>query len=239
MGQHFKPAPVVPAPGIAAAADPFAQARQYLARVCPWPEVPGSAYIDVVWTFQGQSFDKPAWTGRACTFVNEAINGVQFALKGANTLGIYACLSTQRECQEKTSAKGFKCRLAIRNQPNAVALKTLWIDVDTKITEDPKKPKDAYKDLTEAAEALAAFIKAAGLPRPSMIVCSGGGLQPYWVMSRALTPDEWRPLAFALAEATKRHGLKCDAGCTIDSARVFRIPNTVTTRSTRLSPPGS
>jgi hypothetical protein len=122
--------------------------------------------------------------------------------------------------------KSFKYRLAIRNQPNAVALKTLWIDVDTKITEDPKKPKDAYKDLTEAAEALAAFIKAAGLPRPSMIVCSGGGLQPYWVMSRALTPDEWRPLAFALAEATKRHGLKCDAGCTIDSARVFRIPNT-------------
>jgi hypothetical protein len=45
-------------------------------------------------------------------------------------------------------------------------------------------------------------------------------------MSSALTPDEWKSLAYALAEAAKRHGLKCDTGCTIDSARVLRIPNT-------------
>jgi hypothetical protein len=36
----------------------------------------------------------------------------------------------------------------------------------------------------------------------------------------------WLPIAFALAEATKRHGLHCDTQCTVDSARVLRIPDT-------------
>jgi hypothetical protein len=33
-------------------------------------------------------------------------------------------------------------------------------------------------------------------------------------------------MAYALAEATKRHRLKCDTQCTVDGARVLRIPGT-------------
>ena len=39
---------------------------------------------------------------------------------------------------------------------------------------------------------------------------SGGGLHIYFTLSRALTRAEWQPLAHALAEAGKRHGLKAD-----------------------------
>jgi hypothetical protein len=49
-----------------------------------------------------------------------------------------------------------------------------------------------YEDLDEAAAVLAAFIEVTGLPKPSIIVCTGGGLQPYWCMLRELTPHEWR-----------------------------------------------
>ena len=43
-------------------------------------------------------------------------------------------------------------------------------------------------------------------------------------LTRALTREEWQPLANALAQAAKQHGLKCDTQCTIDSARVLRVP---------------
>jgi hypothetical protein len=56
---------------------------------------------------------------------------------------------------------------------------------------------------------------------------SGGGIHVYWTLARALTIAEWQPLAAALAEATKKHNLKCDTQCTIDGARVLRIPDTV------------
>ena len=38
-------------------------------------------------------------------------------------------------------------------------------------------------------------------------------------------------MAFALAEETKQHGLKCDAQCMIDTARVLRIPHTFNCKS--------
>jgi hypothetical protein len=146
-------------------------------------------------------------------------------------LGLYLCLSTQGQPgAANTTRNGFTYYKANRNQPNAVALKSLFLDIDTKLTHDDAE----YEDLPQAAAALADFVKAAGLPRPSIIVCSVGGLQPYWCMSRALTPDEWKPLALELVEATKRHGLKCDTGCTIDSARVMRIPDT---ENRKIDPP--
>ena len=59
-----------------------------------------------------------------------------------------------------------------------------------------------------------------------MIVKSGGGLHIYFTLSRPLSREEWQPLAHALAEAGKRHGLKADWQVTTDSARILRIPGT-------------
>jgi hypothetical protein len=103
-----------------------------------------------------------------------------------------------------------------------VKLKALFLDIDCK-----GKDEDSYDSQREASLALGKFIKETGLPMPSVIVGSGGSLHVYFVLSEALTVDRWRPLAHALAEATKRHGLRCDTQCTIDSARVLRVPNTL------------
>ena len=95
MGQHFKPAQVVPAPGIAAAADPFAQASEFLARVLPWPETPGTAYVNIANSFRGQN--GIAWGGRAVTSLNEAINYVEWVSGQKDTVGVYVCMSTHSD----------------------------------------------------------------------------------------------------------------------------------------------
>jgi hypothetical protein len=199
-------------------------AQEYLAKVLPWPqEGEPPAYVNIHWTLTklNTHTGKPIWTGRACRSVAEAANTVAWALKGGDTKDIYVCMSSQLEALEKTSGKGNKYLAPIRSQENVVALKSLFLDLDAK-----GEDKNSYATVALAAKALAAFITTMDLPKPSALVTSGGGLHVYWVLDRALTIAEWQPLAFALAEATKVHGLKCDTGCTIDSARILRVPGT-------------
>ena len=91
--------------------------------------------------------------------VQEAINANIYAQKRENTRDIYACQSSQRENKEKITPKGFKAKKAIRNQPNAVALKSLFLDIDTK-----GEDKNSYANLSDAVTAFAAFIKAMASP---------------------------------------------------------------------------
>lgn len=198
----------------------FEQARRYLARVVPWPqEGEPAAFLNVHWTFKGEGHGRPMWTGRATRSVKEAVNAVEFALTGQNTKDVYLCLSSQSTAKERTSAKGHKYLAPVRSQDTAVALKSFFIDIDI-------KPDKGYATMDDAVSALASFLQATNLPKPNVVVSSGGGLHVYWVVSRPMALDEWRPIAFALAEATKHHGLKCDTQCTVDGARVLRIPNT-------------
>ena len=199
-------------------------AQEYLAKVLPWPqEGEPPAYVNIHWTLTklNTHTGKPIWTGRACRSVAEAANTVAWALKSKDTKDIYVCMSTQHDAIEKTSGKGNKYLAPVRSQDNVVALKSLFLDLDAK-----GEDKNSYASIADAAAALTKFIADVGLPKPNVLVTSGGGLHVYFVLDRALTKAEWDPLAFALAEATKVHGLKCDTGCTIDAARVLRVPGT-------------
>lgn len=216
-------------------------AREYLARAIPWPqEGDEPAFVNIQWTFvpndgkvRTDSKGKPLypWAGKACRSVAEAVSAVDWALKSPGTRDIYACLSSQRTAKERQAENGRVWYSAIRNQENAVALKSLFIDIDAKGSD-----QNSYNDLPEAMVALGQFIEGSGMPRPTMCVSSGGGLHVYWVMARAIMPYEWQPLAFALAEATKKHGLKCDTQCTVDSARVLRVPNTFNRKTDEARP---
>jgi hypothetical protein len=210
----------------------FDQARQFLARALPWPQDGGPpAYVNIHWTFTPRDGnvrkDKSGkailpWSGQAVRSLDEAIKAIEYATKaGGNTKDIYVCLSTQSAAEERTWPNGGKYYKPIRNQQNVVRLKSLFLDIDAKGTDN-----NSYADLVEAVKALTKFIADSGMPKPSIIVRSGGGLHVYWLL-RPLAREEWRLLANALAEATKKHGLKCDTQCTIDSARVLRVPNTL------------
>ena len=198
---------------------PLEQARRFLAKAVPWPQN-DEGYINLIWSELKPGTEKPIWSGRACRTLDEALGALTWITKKQGKREIYVCMSSQRLAQEKISRNGYKYLAPIRNQRNVVALKSLYVDIDFKGGEHGHDtPSDAIK-------ALAQLIKATGLPRPSIIVKSGGGLHIHFTLSRALTRAEWQPLAHALAEAGKRHGLKADYQVTTNSARLLRIPGT-------------
>lgn len=199
------------------------QAQTYLAKVLAWPqEGEAPAYVNIHWSLKKLNQQgKNIWTGRATRSLQEAANTVSWALRSTDTKDIYVCLSTQRDALEKVSGRGNTYLAAIRSQENVVTLKSLFLDIDAK-----GEDKDGYATVSDAIKALTKFIADVDLPLPSAIVNSGGGLHVYWTFMRPLSIAEWQPLAFALAEATKQKGLKCDTQCTIDAARILRVPGT-------------
>lgn len=198
----------------------LASAKEYLSRVLPWPEEgQPPSYVNIHWTFKSEKFDRPGWGGRAVRTVDEAIKVLEFALKNQTTKDIYACLSSQAMATPKTTKNGWTYNEPQRTQKNAVALKSIFLDIDC-------KEEKGYPDQKTAIAALASFIAKSKMPRPTMVVSSGNGLHVYWTVEHPLPPDEWKRRAVALAEATKQLGLRADTQCTIDAARILRVPDT-------------
>lgn len=220
----------------------FENAREYLARVIPWPQPGEPGFVNIHWTFPPTTprpDGKPAWTGRAVKDVGEAARTLEFALKqGSNTLDVYACMSSQLEAEAKggisKNGRAYSYNKPIRLASNALFLKSFFIDVDfgkpdkvDPATGQTVKNPSGYDTAEEAVVNTMDFIAKVGLPKPTMVVHSGGGFHFYWCVASALTPAEWLPIAFALAEAAKAHGLRCDTQCTVDSVRVLRVPDTL------------
>jgi hypothetical protein len=98
-----------------------------------------------------------------------------------------------------------------RTQKNVKELKSIWLDIDYK--DCPKK---------ELVPKLAQFLKETGIPKPTMMVNSGGGLHIYWCLSSPISAEQWVPLAEGLKTLCKKHDLPADHVCTTDQARVLR-----------------
>lgn len=130
-------------------------------------------------------------------------------LKATTQSNIYFCISHQELDDGR------------RDREHAVGLFCIPIDMDVK----PNDPK-CYATDTEAAIKLLQFCDAVGIPYPSLLVRSGGGLHGYWLSIRVLKVEEWQPYADAVKAAAKKAGLKFDATCTGDAARVLRVPDT-------------
>ena len=192
-------------------------AARFIARVVPWPEdAQAAGYINLIWTMAGRTSSKPIWTGKPCRSVAEFIDTMNWVKSLPTTRDIYFCLSLQSRTH--TNARG-KLTVA-RSQADALSLKALWLDIDV------KEPPKGYATIQEAWVALKDFCTAVGLPMPNAVVASGGGLHVYWISKTPLTRDQWRPLAAGLKNAAVKHGLRCDAVCTVNSARVLRVPGT-------------
>jgi len=189
---------------------------QFLDRVVPWPKENEPGFVNLHWTFEGDN--KKHWGGRAVRTVPDAINAIVWALNNHATRDLYFCTSLQREAKEKTAKNGQKYWTPIRNQQNAIALKSLFLDVDVK--------EGGYTSVDEAKNAISRLVKAVPLPAPSALVHSGGGLHVYWVLAEAIVPSEWKAASVRLVGAAEKHGLKFDRVCSIDSARILRVPQT-------------
>jgi predicted P-loop ATPase len=184
-----------------------ASVAAFLSRVVPWPTDDRPGYVNLHWHRPGSAF-----RGEAVKSIDEFFEALD---KRANeAVNFYFCLS-----QQATAGKLNGHLEAARTGAAAVAFRAIWLDIDIK----PGDPK-CYATKSEAITAFGQFLEA--LPGPTAVVMSGGGMHVYWINKRPMTQEEWRPYAEGLKVAAQTFGLKCDAGCTADAARVLRVPGT-------------
>lgn len=136
---------------------------------------------------------------------------------------IYKFISERRDVYFALSTFKDPTVVKPRAKENVLWVKSIWIDLDC----SPEKAElnKGYVDKEAAVDALEKFLEETKLPYPAL-VDSGGGFHAYWPFSQALMREEWEPLAERLRILCKEKNLLIDAQCTIDAARILRVPDT-------------
>lgn len=105
-----------------------------------------------------------------------------------------------------------------KNRQDPIAKRALYLDLDG---------KDFGGSISDALRALVTFVKATGLPPPSLYVHSGRGVHVYWCLDRDVPLAEWLPVAKALKEKCAELEFAADPTSTADPARILRCPGTL------------
>lgn len=203
-------------------------ARRFLANVVPWPGDGLDGYVNVHFRMEAPSKKTPGemdtvYPGRACQTIGDAAFNINWMLE--KNLDIYFCTSLQSNFVSGLTQNGKPCKKAKRGAEFSVAMRSFFVDVD--IGKEGHKGNDnGYVSVQEALRGIAQLTKQTGLPKPTYVVTSGGGLHVYWTMAEAIPPEEWWDYAYKLANAGQKAGLKADYNATVDRARILRIPQT-------------
>lgn len=104
-----------------------------------------------------------------------------------------------------------------KNRQDPKAKRCFYLDLDGK----------DFPSLEDAVKQLGLFVKATGLPAPSIYVHSGRGVHVYWCLDRDVSLSEWLPVAAALKSKCADLGFPADAAVTSDPARILRVPGTL------------
>lgn len=194
----------------------------FMANVVAWPASPqdaGHVNLHYSMTNPRPTPGKPLIKGMGWPFktVDELVGRASWLNTTSNMKDAWFCTSLQEKAALNSKGKPKAVRLAA----NALAVKSIWVDIDVG-PDDPKK----YATVEEALAAILLFQKTVGLPPPSAIVFSGGGLHVYWISKTPLTPEQWAPYAGGLRNLLLANAVKCDSGLTTDIARILRVPGT-------------
>ena len=205
-------------------------AGSFVAKVLPWPLQGEAAFVNLHYKLVTLKADGDhMWGGRACRTYDEFMAQLRWLVNSPRIMDIYMCMSTQSQAEVKVTSTGKQNLKAARSGANAVKLRSFYVDIDV------KAPPKGYADTQTAFQAFQQFVADCHLPPPTAAVGSGtGGFHAHWALVEPITPDVWRPVAHALARATHELGLTCDSGCTIDAARILRVPET---RNFKTDPP--
>jgi hypothetical protein len=157
--------------------------------------------------------DKGGFPGWAHADYTSAINSaIYWRNRGCD---VYLSQGGQHELGEHRPGKPYP--EANRTHDNIGCLRSLGIDVDAK----------QYASIEEMDAAINKFYHNTGIPKAPFVVKSGsGGYHLYWPFDRLVNPEEWQPLADALAAAAVSTGLKLDTECTVDKTRLLRVAGT-------------
>lgn len=111
-----------------------------------------------------------------------------------------------------------------RTATNVLGAYGFWVDLDVSV--DKAATGKGYKTIEDAKAALINFCKDAGIPEPTHIVSSGGGLHVYWASDIFIDRETWQKFAGKFKTLTKSLGFLADPTRTADIASVLRVPGT-------------
>lgn len=111
-----------------------------------------------------------------------------------------------------------------RKAQDVACVRGFWLDIDVALAK--AELGQGYATLKEAMTAVKAFRIAAGLPRPTHVVGSGGGLHVYFVVGAPIEPAQWLIYAKMFKALAKSLGLLADPTRTADIASLMRVPGT-------------
>ena len=80
-----------------------------------------------------------------------------------------------------------------RKASNVVAVWGFWLDVDC--GEEKAAMGKGYATVEIAANELLRFCAETGIPEPTHVVLSGGGLHAHWILTEGLDPAAWKSTA--------------------------------------------
>ncbi|NPT46160.1 hypothetical protein GNZ12_33535 [Paraburkholderia sp. 1N] len=104
------------------------------------------------------------------------------------------------------------------------ALKSVWMDIDC--GEAKAAAGHGYTSKKEAFAGMLHFVNCCGLPEPTYVIDSGGGIHTYWALESEVAVDEWKRVAGMLKGVADAHGFLADPARTADVASVMRAPLT-------------
>lgn len=196
------------------------QTRDFLARV-----VPEGNYLALSVNMTPGT-DQTRMMVRMFTGVDDAARFAAWAVKKG--WEVFHCQASYRIAEAEDDGRGGTRYKGSKHATNAVRSRALYLDLDVHRPGDKKTPGvNAFASRQDAVAWLAGFIKDTGLPQPSIVVDSGYGFHPYWILDEPLAPADWQVAAHALRAAMVAKGYIGDAGITTDIARILRTPGSV------------
>ena len=170
-----------------------------------------------LWSFEGNIHWLTTRNALTGAFQSMPVGSLDEALRRAAEL-------PQGEFDMYLSPAEFAAGAQTRKAQDVVCVRGVWLDIDVGLSK--AEQGQGYATLDEAKVAVKAFRIAAGLPRPTHVVCSGSGLHVYWVVDAPIEPVQWLVYAKMFKALTKSLGLLADPTRTADIASLMRVPGT-------------
>lgn len=184
------------------------QTEVFLGRVLPWGIFP-EAFRNIHFEFLKDG--NPTWPGDACKTLAEAMEA--FRRRGRHQTGLYISPGLQPNFRLRPNGSV----AAVRRKELAIASHSFHLDIDVK--------PGAYTTTRDALLGLQALLARTGLPKPTLIVSSGGGgIHVWWITDQMIPALEWKPIAESLSRAATEAGVFHDSNVSNDITHLMRIP---------------
>ena len=173
--------------------------------------------LTALWKDDNQIHQMGVLDSKSHAFINKVLNDKQAAIKFAQTksaagMDVYLACAGYANASSRTAA-------------NATGAYAYWMDIDC--SEQKAQDGKGYLTPEDALSAVNKFCDATGLPKPTYIVQSGGGIQVYWTVTVHIERIQWQAYAAKLKAVAQAHGLLADPSRTADIASVMRMLGTL------------